>query len=132
MNLIKTTIFVWQLNGSLTRIRTFSPLILTHQLLAGGCSVINLPNPKIAKMPAMVISNTCDIDQNNKRLAPKRIVYAPIYQLEKYKQLLMKDHAQSGAENPESIQRGGVIHHHNVKKTWSAPPLFFLMPKRGF
>lgn len=65
---------------------------------------INLPNPKIAKMPAMVISNTCDIDQNNKRLAPKRIVYAPIYQLEKYKQLLMKDHAQSGAENPESIE----------------------------
>lgn len=41
---------------------------------------VNLQNPELGRIPAMVISNTCDIDQANKRLYPKRIVYAPIFQ----------------------------------------------------
>lgn len=65
---------------------------------------VNLPDPKVGKLPAMVISNTCDIDQNNRRLNPKRMVYAPIYQLEKFKQMLIKNHVKTGAESLESIE----------------------------
>ena len=57
---------------------------------------VNLPGKKIDKMPAMIISNTCDIDTNNKRLFPKRIVYAPIFQLKKYQAALITRHAENG------------------------------------
>ena len=38
----------------------------------------------------IVLSNTCDIDPNNKRLFPSRIMYAPLIELSKYKSVLLK------------------------------------------
>ena len=50
---------------------------------------MNLPSHEVRSTPAMILSNTCDISPSNERLLPSRVVYAPILQLEKYKQLLL-------------------------------------------
>ena len=49
----------------------------------------------------MIISNTCDIDPANRRLM--RMVYAPIWNLQKYERALQKDLVQTGKRNPKSV-----------------------------
>lgn len=45
---------------------------------------INLPSTETKVVSGMVISNTCDIDPENKRNFPSQIIYAPIIDFEKY------------------------------------------------
>ena len=52
---------------------------------------VNLPDTAAKEVPAMVLSNTCDLDTKNKRLFPINLIYAPIISLEKYKSLLEED-----------------------------------------
>lgn len=49
-----------------------------------GLLVTNLPDPRIAPAPAMVFSNTCDIDPSNERLFDAALTYAPIMHLDRY------------------------------------------------
>ncbi len=51
--------------------------------------VINLPDTKVKTTNCMVFSNTCDIDFENLRFFTSQIVYAPIFNLEKYRQMLI-------------------------------------------
>lgn len=53
-----------------------------------GMLVVKLPETKIQAAKAIILSNTCDIDLNNQRLFESMIVYAPIFDLEKYEQML--------------------------------------------
>lgn len=53
--------------------------------------VINLPSTDLRPAPAMILSNTCDIDPTNLRYFPSRVLYSPIFQLEKYKKKLILD-----------------------------------------
>lgn len=53
--------------------------------------VVNLPQTDIKPAPSIILSNTCDIDIANQRNFPSQIVYAPIFNLEKYKQSLYKN-----------------------------------------
>lgn len=46
--------------------------------------VCNLPDPKVQNAPVILLSNTCDMDINNQRLNPCRIMYTPILNLDKY------------------------------------------------
>jgi hypothetical protein len=46
--------------------------------------VLNLPDTVCAKAKAIIISNTCDIDQENKRYFPSRLCYTPLFSLRKY------------------------------------------------
>jgi hypothetical protein len=55
-----------------------------------GLLVVNLPETEIRKAPVMIFSNTCDIDQRNRRLFPSTLVYSPIFNLEKYKKGLIE------------------------------------------
>jgi len=52
---------------------------------------VNLPNPEIKPVPGMILSNTCDIDLVNIRNFPSQVVYAPIFNLEKYYDALVKN-----------------------------------------
>ena len=70
--------------------------------------VINLPEPNINPVPSIILSNTCDIDLNNKRNFPSQIVYSPIFNLGKYKQLLIEKSGktlQQIASHIDSIKR---------------------------
>lgn len=53
-----------------------------------GMLIVKLPETKIQAAKAIILSNTCDIDLNNQRLFESMIVYAPIFDLEKYEQAL--------------------------------------------
>lgn len=45
----------------------------------------NLPDPTLKEdVPVLLLSNTCDMDINNKRLNQCRIMYSPILNLDKY------------------------------------------------
>jgi hypothetical protein len=54
-----------------------------------GLLVVNFPDTEIKKAPGMIFSNTCDIDERNKRLFPSTLVYSPIFNLEKYRKGLI-------------------------------------------
>lgn len=54
---------------------------------------INLPDQRIAEIPVMVLSNTCDVDPSNDRLFPTNVIYAPIIKLSKYIGLLEQDNS---------------------------------------
>lgn len=52
--------------------------------------IVNLPDTSVKNATAVVLSNTCDIDQGNKRFFFKsQILYAPIINLKKYKEGLV-------------------------------------------
>ncbi len=70
--------------------------------------VVNLPNEVFFKTPIIVFSNTCDIDNANKRLFSSNICYAPIFSLESYKQELLEEKIK----NEQSINN----HIEDIKK----------------
>ena len=72
---------------------------------------VNLPDSNVGKLPAMVLSNTCDISLTNERLYPKRIVYAPIFNLDKYREALIIEH-----ENKEETEQSINSHIQAIKK----------------
>ena len=61
--------------------------------------VVNLPSPEIRPTPSMILSNTCDISVENERPFPSALCYAPIFNLHKYREGLLK----RGIHNPQSI-----------------------------
>lgn len=46
--------------------------------------VINLPDIKIKPFPAIVISNTCDISEENERKIEPKILYCPLLRISKF------------------------------------------------
>lgn len=60
--------------------------------------IVDLPNTNTKKAKAIVLSNTCDIDPNNKRYFPSRIIYAPITPLASYEKILNQE-----GKKPEQI-----------------------------
>lgn len=50
---------------------------------------INLPDTKIKNVNSVIISNTCDTDNRNKRKYNTNLLYAPLLSLLKYKNLLL-------------------------------------------
>lgn len=70
--------------------------------------VVNIPNTEIKPAPGIILSNTCDIDIQNIRNFPSQIVYAPIFNLAKYNQALIKTSEKSESQifdHIESIKR---------------------------
>src|SRR5206468_4209197 len=46
--------------------------------------VISLPDTTVRSAKVMVISNTCDITADNRRVTPKQILYCPLIRLSAY------------------------------------------------
>lgn len=71
-----------------------NPLNFDNRILQGDgmldLPIIKLPEGKVQEAKCMIFSNTCDIDPENLRLYPSQIVYAPIFNLEKYRQMLFR------------------------------------------
>jgi hypothetical protein len=60
-----------------------------------GLLVTNLPNPDIRSANAMVLSNTCDINPQNKRLFPSHFCYSPILKMAKFREQLIANKVDS-------------------------------------
>lgn len=62
-------------------------------LFQGDCvkaQVWNLPDIESREENVILLSNTCDMDISNLRLNQCRVMYAPIFNLEKYHQKLIE------------------------------------------
>lgn len=87
--------------------------------------VINLPRTDVRPAPSIILSNTCDIAEENSRLIPMRVTYTPIFQLEKYKDALIREHVETKHKSIESIES----HIDNIKKQLISH--IFYLPKHG-
>jgi hypothetical protein len=65
---------------------------------------VNLPNPDIKPVPSMILSNTCDIELSNVRNFPSQVVYAPIFNLIKYQDVLYKNSERTKQQIDSHIQ----------------------------
>jgi len=80
--------------------------------------VINLPDPTIRELPAIILSNTCDNNPGNVKKFKSNICYAPLFRLDKYKKVLL-----DGGESEQAIES----HIKTIKKQWVAQ--IFYLPK---
>lgn len=88
-----------------------------------GLMVINLPETDSKQVPAIVLSNTCDVDKSNKRFFPTRLVYAPIFQLEKYHAMLIEELVKT-SKYPEQKITDHIL---SIRKQFNTQILF--LPK---
>ncbi|MBK0370568.1 hypothetical protein [Flavobacterium agrisoli] len=65
---------------------------------------VNLPDATIKPVPSMILSNTCDVDLTNVRNFPSQLVYAPIFNLEKYQNSLYKNSEKAKEQIDSHIQ----------------------------
>ncbi len=79
--------------------------------------VINLPDPTIKPTTSIILSNTCDLDLQNKRNFPSQIVYAPIINLDKYRAKLYEKSEKS---------RDQIDSHINAIKKQEITQIFYL------
>ncbi len=86
--------------------------------------VVHLPSPVAKNAPCMVFSNTCDIAPQNERLDSMRLLYAPIQNLSKYRESLLRDWPAEHHKNIED--RVTAIRKQRVSN------IFFLPPRIGF
>lgn len=107
--------------------RLYSQLLTKNEIIYQGDGiddmlVINLPSTEIRPFRSMIISNTCDIYLENEKLFPSRIIYAPIFNLEKYIDSLIKEHGEN-----DDQKRKIKNHMLSIKKQLSTQ--IFYLPK---
>ena len=61
--------------------------------------IVNLPNEGILKANSIILSNSCDVNPSNQRNFESQIVYAPLFNLNKYYKLLKS----RSSKTPEQI-----------------------------
>lgn len=86
----KDTVYTIALNGA-------------NYLLQGdgisNVTYLNFPKTDIRPVNAILLSNTCDMSTENKRLNPCRIMYAPILNFDKYAENLRKYFSEQRVSN---------------------------------
>jgi hypothetical protein len=107
--------------------RLYTNYVLDPQLIyqgdgIEGLLVVNLPDTQIRPARGMILSNTCDVDERNKRLFPSSLVYAPIFNLEKY---------QKGLLASEILKDAGQIEDHIYAIKKQRITQIFYLPKGG-
>ena len=60
---------------------------------------VDFPNTNVRQINAILMSNTCDMSTDNKRMNPCRIMYAPILNFAKYEEKLRRDFPIERANN---------------------------------
>lgn len=55
-----------------------------------GLEVISFENGERKRIKGIILSNTCDISQDNKRVMPLKVVFAPVVSISKYAACLRK------------------------------------------
>ncbi len=84
--------------------------------------IINLPSSEIKPVPAMILSNTCDISPLTKRFLSIRLVYAPIIQYEKYRRMLLVN---------EKVKHSNIYNHlESIKKQYVSNIIYLPKGKR--
>lgn len=82
-----------------------------------------LPNPEVREINGVVLSNTCDISQENPRMIPSRLVHAPIVKLNNYSAMLKRDFVETNKFSQEAVDQ----HISSIKKQYISH--VFFLPK---
>jgi len=106
--------------------RLFSTQLLDHDLIyqgdgMKGLMVSNFPSTETRDLPAIIFSNTCDVNPENSRFFNSRIVYSPIFKLDKYKDMLIKEFVDTDKHTLEAIS-----HHIEAIKKQLITQIIFL------
>lgn len=64
----------------------------------------NFPDTRVNGLSALILSNTCDICQENPRLVPLRAAYSPVMPLSKYNDMLIKKFVETGKRSAADIE----------------------------
>lgn len=91
-----------------------------HNLLC-----VNLPSLDARPLLGMIFSNTCDVDGGNKRLFDARLAYAPIFNLDKYRDAIIQRYVKNNKKSLEAVNS----HIEDIKKQ-NISQIFYL-PKGG-
>lgn len=102
-----------------------SPVIYQGDGLSGLLH-IELPKPITKKVDGMILSNTCDIDQENVRLLSSRLIHAPILNLQKYYEMLINMFVGTNKKPKDIIDQ----HISSIKKQYISH-IFFLPKGEG-
>ena len=78
-----------------------------------GFQLFNFNTGKRFSVKGLVLSNSCDIDPENSKQIPSRVIFAPLVKLEKYRSLLQKN-----GINQEDIKN--AIDSVKAQKTYNA------------
>ena len=85
--------------------------IADESLVCQGDVIKGLPYTEIDHLEkgikykdCIVLSNTCDIDPNNKRLFGSRLMYAPLVELDRYREVLANHKAASDQQINDHIK----------------------------
>lgn len=111
--------------------RIYTDRLLSEELLFQGDGlrdllVINLPDRNVMPAPGMILSNTCDVDLNNQRaFFPPRLVYAPIFNLEKYRRALLEETAGL-AEEVKKTKTQAIDSHIGCIREQKVTQVFYL------
>ena len=82
----------------------------------GDLAHVDILSMKSKQTFCFVLSNTCDIDLNNKRIYDSNVLYAPIIEIDKYKKMLLNN----------NISESRVENHITTIKSQRLTPFFYL------
>lgn len=110
--------------------RIYTNYLLGNQIIYQGDGMsgllsVSLPDTRYGRVSGMILSNTCDLDVANERLVESRLVFATIFQLEKYKNLLVRTQVETGKKTAEVIDN----HIDRIKKQYISN--IFYLPAWG-
>lgn len=107
--------------------RIYTSFLKNNEIIYQGDGVndlphVELPLSKIKEVQGLILSNTCDIDQENDRLFPTRLVHAPIIKLSKYNALLI----ELGKQDNKIVNK----HIETIKKQYISN--IFYLPRNSY
>jgi hypothetical protein len=110
--------------------RMYSESLLANPIIyqgdgIDGLMVYNPPETDAHPSLVCVLSNSCDIDQANRRFFESRIVYCPIFKLPKYRTALIQEYVETGRYSIESVE----AHIQAIKEQFITQILY--LPKSG-
>ncbi|MBA7525707.1 hypothetical protein ES705_17860 [subsurface metagenome] len=82
--------------------------------------IINLPQPEIKPAPCVIISNACDISPDNVRNFPSNVLYAPLFNLQKYESSIREKSKKSNQQ---------IENHINAIRKQEITQIFYLPAK---
>lgn len=99
---LKEELSKFPMDGTIDTVYTSSLKDAEYLLQGDGINnvpYLSFPNTTINNVPVLLLSNTCDMSTENKRMNECRIMYSPILKLEKYEELLKKNYTPDRVEN---------------------------------
>jgi hypothetical protein len=105
--------------------RLYTDSLKDERIIFQGDGLPNLPflifpESKSQSVNAIIVSNSCDIDPRNKRFFRASVVYAPILQLQRYRNMLLR----------EGVPENEITSHIESIKKQEITQVFFL-PAHG-